>query len=83
MAIQALLVWMLVGLVAGWLASLFLGGKGLIRYIIVGMIGSIVGGYLFAAAGIDVEIGNKLISDILVAAVGAVVVILIARIIAK
>lgn len=80
MALQALLVWALVGLAAGWIASLFLGGKGILRYIIVGMVGSIVGGYLFAALGIDLPIANHWIRDILVAAVGAFIVIIIARI---
>jgi uncharacterized membrane protein YeaQ/YmgE (transglycosylase-associated protein family) len=80
MALQALLVWALVGLAAGWIASLFLGGKGIIRYIVVGMVGSIVGGYLFAFLGIDLPIANHWIKDILVASVGAFIVIIIARI---
>ena len=52
---HALAVWAVIGLIAGWLASLFLGGKGLIRYIIVGMIGSVVGGYLVGVTGIAVR----------------------------
>lgn len=82
MAMQALLIWAIVGLAAGWLASLFLGGKGFVRYVVVGMIGSIVGGYLFAMLGIDLPIANQWIKDIVVAAAGAVIVILIARIVA-
>jgi uncharacterized membrane protein YeaQ/YmgE (transglycosylase-associated protein family) len=82
MALQALLVWALVGLAAGWIASLFLGGKGIFRYIIVGMIGSIVGGYLFAFLGVDLPIANQWIKDILVAAVGAFIIIIVARIVA-
>ena len=80
---QALLVWAIVGLAAGWLASLFLGGKGLVRYVIIGMIGSIVGGYLFSALGIDLPIANHWIRDILVAAAGAAIVIIVARFIAR
>lgn len=81
--LQALLVWAVVGLAAGWLASLFLGGKGFARYVVVGMIGSIVGGYLFSFFGIDIPIANSWVRDILVAAVGAAVVIIIARFVAK
>lgn len=80
---QSLLIWALVGLAAGWIASLFLGGRGIIHHIVVGMIGSVVGGYLFAAAGIQVPIDNIWIRDILIAAVGAAVVIIAARIIAR
>ena len=76
----ALIVWIVIGLVAGWLASLFLGGKGLIRYIVVGMVGSVVGGYLVAFTGISIPIGNYWIREILVAAIGAAIVIIVARI---
>ena len=81
--LSALIVWALVGLAAGWLASLFLGGKGILRYIIIGMIGSIVGAYLFSFAGISIPIANQWIREILVAAVGAAVVIVVARFVAK
>lgn len=79
---ESLLVWIVVGLAAGWLASLFLGGGGLVRNIIIGMIGSIVGGYVFAIAGVDI-IDNFWVKNILVATVGAVIVIIVARIIAR
>ncbi len=80
---QALLVWAIVGLVAGWLASLFLGGGGIVRYIVIGMIGSIVGGYLFSLLGINIPIANAWVRDILVAAVGAAIVIIVARFVAR
>jgi len=83
MVLETLIVWALVGLAAGWLASLFLGGKGIVRYIVIGMIGSIVGGYLFAALGINLPIDNRWIRDILVAAVGAAIVIVVARFVAR
>ena len=81
--LKALLVWAVVGLAAGWIASLFLGGKGFVRYVIVGMIGSIVGGYLFSLVGIDLPIANIWVRDIVVAAVGAAIVIVVARFVAK
>ena len=80
--LHALIVWIVIGLAAGWLASLFLGGSGLIRYIIIGMIGSVVGGYLVSVAGIGISIGNFWIREILIAALGAAIVIIVARIIA-
>ncbi len=78
--LHALVVWAVIGLVAGWLASLFLGGKGLIRYIVIGMLGSVVGGYLVVFTGITLPIGNFWIREILVAAIGAAVVIIVMRI---
>jgi uncharacterized membrane protein YeaQ/YmgE (transglycosylase-associated protein family) len=72
-----------IGLVAGTLAGFVLGGGGLLRNLIVGVIGSFVGGYLLTAANISLPIGNVLVSQIVTATIGAIVVIIIARVIAR
>jgi uncharacterized membrane protein YeaQ/YmgE (transglycosylase-associated protein family) len=82
-AVQALIIWALIGLVAGWLASLVLGGKGLIRYLLAGVIGSVVGGWLLGILGIAIPIDNFWIREIAVAFVGALIVIVVARLIAR
>jgi uncharacterized membrane protein YeaQ/YmgE (transglycosylase-associated protein family) len=79
---RSLLYLLLIGLVAGWLASFVVGGGGLIRYLVLGVIGSFVGGWLFAALNIRLGISNPTVEQILVATVGAIVVALIARAIA-
>lgn len=82
MDVRAIIIMILIGLVAGWLASLVMGGGGLIRYIITGLIGSVVGSILLSALGVNIGIGNPIISQIVVAAIGAIVVIAIARVVA-
>jgi len=79
----ALLIFLAIGLVAGWLASLILGGGGLLRNLIVGVIGAFVGGWLLSVANISLPIGNALLSQIITATIGAIVVIVIARVIVK
>jgi uncharacterized membrane protein YeaQ/YmgE (transglycosylase-associated protein family) len=79
----ALLIFLGIGLVAGWLASLLLGGGGLLRNLVVGVIGAFVGGWLLSVANISLPIGNALVSQIITATIGAIVVIVIARVIAK
>ena len=81
--ITALLIFLGIGLVAGWLASLLVGGGGLVRNLIVGVIGAFVGGWLLHALGVSIPIGNVLISQIITATIGAIVVILVARVIVK
>jgi uncharacterized membrane protein YeaQ/YmgE (transglycosylase-associated protein family) len=81
--LQALLIFLGIGLVAGWLASLVLGGGGIVRNLIVGVIGAFVGGWLLSLAGISLPVGNALLSQIITATIGAVVVIAVARVIAK
>ncbi|MGO7199879.1 GlsB/YeaQ/YmgE family stress response membrane protein [Rhizobium ruizarguesonis] len=82
METQALLVFLLIGLVAGFLASLVVGGGGLIRCLLSGIIGAFVGGYLFSALGTSLGIENALVVQIIHATVGAIIVVLIARAVA-
>jgi uncharacterized membrane protein YeaQ/YmgE (transglycosylase-associated protein family) len=79
----ALLIFLGIGLVAGWLASLVLGGGGLLRNLIVGVIGAFVGGWLLSVANISLPVGNALLAQILQATIGAIVVIVVARVVAK
>jgi len=79
---RALLVFALIGIVAGFLASLVVGGGGLVRWLVSGIIGAFVGGYLFRALGIDLGISNPLVSQIVTSTIGAIVVVLLARMLA-
>lgn len=79
---RALVIFLLIGLVAGWLASFVVGGGGLIRYLASGVIGAFVGGYLLRALGLDLGIKNPLASQIATATVGAIVVVIVAKLLA-
>jgi uncharacterized membrane protein YeaQ/YmgE (transglycosylase-associated protein family) len=74
---MSLLVFLLVGAIAGWLAGLIVRGFGfgLIGNIVVGIIGALVAGYLFPRLGIGLPAG--IIGEILSAVVGAVIVLVI------
>ena len=77
MDLTGLLIFLLIGAVAGWLAGVILkgGGFGLIGNIIAGVVGSFVGGWLFKTLGISLAAG--LLGTILTAAIGAIVVLLV------
>ncbi|AVA21491.1 GlsB/YeaQ/YmgE family stress response membrane protein [Rhizobium sp. LEGMi198b] len=75
-------VFLLIGLVAGFLASLVVGGGGLISCLVSGVIGAFVGGFLFHYFGISLGIENALVVEIIHATVGAIIVVLLARLIA-
>jgi uncharacterized membrane protein YeaQ/YmgE (transglycosylase-associated protein family) len=74
-----LLMWVLVGLVAGWLAGRVMrgGGFGLIGDIVLGIIGAFVGSFVANLAGFQGQQG--VLGSILVAFAGAVIVIAVAR----
>ena len=79
---QQLIIMAVVGIIAGWLASLVVGGAGIIRYLITGIIGAFVGGFIFNAAGWKLNLGSPIVEQIVVSAIGAIIVVLLARLIA-
>lgn len=77
-----LLTWLIVGLVAGVLASLVMGGTGygLLGDIIIGIVGAFIGGWLFRQMGVSSPMGG-LAGVIFTAFIGAVVLLFILRLI--
>jgi uncharacterized membrane protein YeaQ/YmgE (transglycosylase-associated protein family) len=80
---QQLVIWAVIGIIAGWLASVVVGGGGgLLRYLITGLIGAFVGGFVFNAAGWKLNLGNEWVDQVVVAAIGAIIIVILARLIA-
>ena len=75
---DGLLYWIVVGLIAGWLAGVVMkgGGYGIVADIILGILGAIVGGWIFSALGIG---AGGVVGSIVVAFIGAVVLVAITR----
>ena len=82
MAITDLIIFLVIGAVAGWLAGVIMKGSGygLVGDIIVGVIGSLIGGWLFGLLGIA---AGGLIGSIIAAVVGAIILIAILRLIKR
>ncbi len=79
MTLEAFLLWIAVGLVAGWLASAVVGGGyGLVGDIIIGIVGAFLGGWIFRSLGAGTPFGG-LAGTIFVAFVGAVLLLLLLR----
>ncbi len=77
-------VWfIIVGLVAGWLAGVIMkgGGFGVIGDIVVGIIGALIGGWLFSTMGVSA--GGGLLGAIIVALIGAIILIFLLRLIKR
>ena len=78
-----ILTWLIVGLVAGVLASFVVGGGfGLLGDIVIGIIGAFIGGWLFRQLGWSSPIGG-LAGTIFVAFIGAIVLLLLLRLIRR
>jgi uncharacterized membrane protein YeaQ/YmgE (transglycosylase-associated protein family) len=76
------LVWfLLVGLVAGWLAGVLVkgGGFGLVGDLLIGVLGAVLGGWLFGAMG--ASLGGGLLGSLAVATMGAVLLLIMVRLV--
>jgi len=79
MTLESLIWFLLIGLIAGWLAGKVMrgGGFGIVGDMIVGVIGALIGGWLFGVLGIGLGLG--IIGAIITAFVGAVILLAILR----
>ena len=77
---MGIIAWIVLGLIAGWLAGQVMkgGGYGLVGDIVLGIIGAVVGGFL-ASTLLGLDINGFNIMSILIAFVGACIVIAISR----
>jgi uncharacterized membrane protein YeaQ/YmgE (transglycosylase-associated protein family) len=69
----------IVGVAGGWAASFLVGGSGLLRYLVTGVLGALAAEHICERLGWRITVGNKLLDQVLIAAIGAVVVVLLAR----
>jgi uncharacterized membrane protein YeaQ/YmgE (transglycosylase-associated protein family) len=77
-----ILIWIISGVIAGWLAGLLVRGRGfgLIGDLVIGLLGGLIGGWLAGLLGIQ---ASSWIAQILVAALGGVVLVAIIRMIRR
>jgi uncharacterized membrane protein YeaQ/YmgE (transglycosylase-associated protein family) len=80
---HGIIVWLVIGAIAGWLAGKLVkgGGFGLVGDIVVGIIGAVIGGWLAGTLGI--HIGSGFISSVITAVIGAVILLVILRVIKR
>ena len=83
MSVESLLVFLLVGAVAGWLAGLLVKGSGfgILGDIVVGIIGAFVAGWLFPTLG--VSLGSGIVAAILHSAIGAALFLVVLRLLKR
>ncbi|MGA7429095.1 MAG: GlsB/YeaQ/YmgE family stress response membrane protein [Xanthobacteraceae bacterium] len=83
MEAQGIIIWLIVGAIAGWLAGMVVkgGGFGLIGDIIVGIVGAVIAGWLLPQLGI--VIGSGIVGAIINAFIGAVILLIILRLIKR
>jgi uncharacterized membrane protein YeaQ/YmgE (transglycosylase-associated protein family) len=82
MSLETLVVWVVIGAIAGWLASIVMktnGRQGLLQDIVVGILGGVIGGFLFNALGIGGAVTGFNVASIFVAFIGGIVLLILVR----
>lgn len=79
MSLETLIIWLIVGGVAGFLAGLIVKGYGfgIIGNIVVGIVGAVLAGWLLPQLGVGFSVINPLVTSILYATVGAVILLVL------
>jgi uncharacterized membrane protein YeaQ/YmgE (transglycosylase-associated protein family) len=75
---MSIIAWIIVGGIAGWLASMVMqtnNRQGCLMDIIIGVIGAFIGGFVMSQLGVDRDVNGLNIGSILVAFVGAVILL--------
>lgn len=82
---MGLISWLVVGLIAGWLAGMVMkgGGYGIVGDIILGIVGAIVGGFLASSVFHFGSVNGINLESIVIAAVGAVIVVFASRLVSR
>ena len=80
---QSLVVWLLIGAIAGWLAGQIMKGYGfgLVGDIVVGILGAFVAGFLFPQLGF--RLGAGIVGDIISSALGACVLLFVVHLVRR
>ncbi|MWV13793.1 GlsB/YeaQ/YmgE family stress response membrane protein [Pseudomonas sp. R-28-1W-6] len=80
---MSLILFLIIGAVAGWIAGKLLrgGGFGLLGNLVVGIVGAVIGGHLFSYLGVSA--GGGLIGSLVTAVIGALVLLVIVGLIKK
>jgi uncharacterized membrane protein YeaQ/YmgE (transglycosylase-associated protein family) len=83
MALESLLVWILIGGIAGWLAGIIVKGYGfgIVGNIVIGILGALIGGWLFGTLGILP--GTGIVGAIVGATIGAVALLLVISVVRR
>jgi uncharacterized membrane protein YeaQ/YmgE (transglycosylase-associated protein family) len=76
-----IIIFLFVGLVAGWLAGKAMGsdGGGIVANLIIGVLGAIIGGFLFARLGIGFRALPWVVSQLIAATVGSIILLILLR----
>jgi uncharacterized membrane protein YeaQ/YmgE (transglycosylase-associated protein family) len=81
MSIESVIVWLIIGLIAGWLAGKVVRGTGfgIVGDMVVGIIGAVIAGWLLPKLGVGAIVAQPFINNVIFAAIGAIIFLVLLR----
>lgn len=85
MTFEAVIIWILIGIIAGWIAGKVVWGSGfgLVGDMVVGIIGAVIAGWLLPRLGITSIVRQPLVDNVIFAAIGAIILLVVLRLIKR
>lgn len=85
MTLTALLITLIIGAIAGWLAGLIVKGhgEGLLMNIVIGILGAVIAGWLFPMLGLGMSASAPILGTIIFATLGAVILLVVLRLVER
>jgi uncharacterized membrane protein YeaQ/YmgE (transglycosylase-associated protein family) len=85
MSIESLIIWLVIGLIAGWIAGKVVRGSGfgIVGDMVVGIIGAVIAGWLLPRLGVGAIVAQPFINNVIFAAIGAIILLLVLRLIRR
>jgi len=82
---QGILIWILIGIIAGWIAGKVVHGSGLglIGDMVVGIVGAVIAGWLLPRLGVTSIVRQPLVDNVIFAAIGAIILLVLLRLIRR
>lgn len=82
---QSVIVWLIIGLIAGWLAGKVVHGSGfgIVGDMVVGIIGAVIAGWLLPRIGITGIVGQPFLNAVIFAAIGAIILLVLLRLLKR
>ncbi len=80
---ESILIWLVIGAIAGWLAGVIMKGYGfgLVGDIVIGILGAVIAGFLFPRLGFN--LGGGMVAEIISAVIGACLLLFVARLVRR
>jgi len=85
MSLESVIIWLIIGLIAGWIAGKVVQGSGfgLVGDIIVGIVGAVIAGWLLPKLGVGRVVAQPFINEVIFAAIGAIILLVILRLVRR